>query len=52
MVVVSAGAQERRRISDPLRHLETKDSRVEPDRPLQVGDLEVHVADNGPGVTR
>ncbi len=44
-MVIPAGAQERRRIAQPLGQLEPEDAVVESERALEVGDLQVHVAD-------
>ena len=44
-MVVAAGAQERRRVAHPLRDLEAEDAVVERKRAVEVGHLEVDVAD-------
>ena len=45
MVVVAAGGNERGLRAVPLGELETEDVAVERERPREVGDLEMHVAD-------
>ena len=50
MVVVAACRDERRLRAVPLRKLEAEDTALEPQRPLQVGDLQVDVADADLGI--
>ena len=45
VVMVAAGAQKRRRVAHPLRDLESQHAVVEREGPLEVGNLQVHVAD-------
>jgi hypothetical protein len=52
VVVVAARRHERRLRPVPLRQLEAEDAAVEPQRPLQVGDLQVDVADANAGINR
>jgi hypothetical protein len=48
MVVVAAGAKERRVRPHPLHQLETQHVAVERQRPIEIGDLQVDVADVNP----
>jgi hypothetical protein len=50
VVVVAAGGDERRLITHPLLELESENAAVEVDRPLDVGDLQMHVADVDPRI--
>ena len=50
MVVITACAQECRRRTHPSRHLEPQHARVKRYRSIEVGNLEVHVADVDPGI--
>ena len=52
VVVVAARRDERRLRAVPLGDLEAEDAAVEPQRPLQVGDLQVDVADADLGIDR
>ena len=52
VVVVAARAEERGLIAHSLGHLEPEDARVERDGAVQVSDLQVDMADDGPGVDR
>ena len=45
MVVVPASGEERRLVAELLLELEAEHVAVEGDRALEVGNLEVHVAD-------
>ena len=50
MVVVAAGREEGRLASETRRHVEAEDVAVEGHCPVEVGDLEVHVADIRAGI--
>ena len=52
MVVVAARREERRLGAVALGELETQDVPIEPERALEVGDLEVHVSDHDPLIDR
>src|SRR5260221_13710084 len=52
MVVVAARRDERRLRAVPLRKVEAEDATVERQCPLQVGDLQVDVADADLGINR
>ena len=45
VVVVAARRDEGRARSEPLHELEAEDAAIEPQRPLEVGDLEMNVSD-------
>ena len=49
-MVIVAGAEERSGVTHALRDLEAEHAVVEGQRPIQVGDLQVHVADLGAGI--
>ncbi len=48
--MVAARRDERRLVTDALRELETKHTAVKGERALEVGDLEMHVADADAGI--
>ena len=50
MMVVAAGRDEGRLRAETLHQLEAQDTAVEVERPLQVGDLQVDMADAHPGI--
>ena len=50
VVVVAAGGEERRARAVPLRQLEPEDVAVKPERPFEVGDLQMDVTDPDAGV--
>ncbi len=49
VVMVAAGGEERGAVTQALCQLEAEDVAVEADGPLEIGDLEVDVADAGAG---
>ena len=51
-MVIPARRQEGGTRAVPLGHLEPENVVIEPNRPLEVGHLEVHVADGDPRVNR
>ena len=52
VVVIAAGAQERGLVTPSAHHVETQDAVIEGDRPLEVADLEMDVADAGTALDR
>src|SRR5687767_5092469 len=48
--MIAAGGEERRLGTHPLRNLESQHPVIETERPLQVGNLQVNVADADPGI--
>ena len=52
MVVVAAGGDEGRLVAQPLLELEAEHPAVEVERAVEVGDLEVDVADVDAGIDR
>ena len=45
MVVIAAGRNERRTGTHPLHHLEAEHAAVEPERAIEIGDLEMDMPD-------
>src|SRR5436305_7554162 len=52
MMVIAAGRNERRAVAHPLHHLEAEHAAVEPQRPIEIGDLEMHMPDPRTGDDR
>ena len=52
MVVIVARGQEAELVGDPPRDPEAEDVAVEADGAVEVGDVQVHVADRGAGIDR
>ncbi|MMZ70190.1 hypothetical protein D1872_331790 [compost metagenome] len=50
--MIAASRHERGLCPVPLRQLETKDSAIKPQRPFQVGDLQMDVTDADLGINR
>jgi hypothetical protein len=45
MVVIAAGGEEHRLVAIALRHLEAEHVAIEGERPVEIGDLQVDMAD-------
>src|ERR1700712_1388708 len=45
VVVIAAGRNERRGRAHLLHHLEAEHAAIKPQRPIEIGDLEVHMPD-------
>jgi hypothetical protein len=52
VVVVAAGRNEGRLVAEPLLQLEAEHAAVELERPVEVGDFQVDVADVDTGIDR
>src|SRR6185437_8655246 len=50
VMVIAAGAEERRRRSHPRRDLEAEDAVVKREGPFEIGDFQVHMTDVDAGI--
>jgi hypothetical protein len=51
-MMIAAGGNKRRRRSQLLHQLKSEHAAIELKRPIEIGDLQMHVADAHPGMDR